>query len=204
MLNNVPQPTQSLGQTQSLINANFSTIDTAFSINHVPYNDPSGNQGKHNLVDFPVQTVAPTLAAGDVGIYNLNNATTTKNEAYIHKITGATTINIPFTASTLSANSTPTSGSGVWTYLPSGVIMLTGNGTGSGLTTVTFGGAGIPALTQILNVIICRSTQGVTTDTNTDVAFVDIVAVNQFRVFVSARTTVGAASGAFRYMVWGY
>lgn len=204
MLNNVPTPGQSLGASRGLINANFSTTDTAFSVDHVAYNDSSGNQGKHAKITFPVQGSSPSFSSGEDGLYNFLNATTAKNELYVHKQTGATTVNVPFTASTLSANSAPASGTGLWTYLPSGIIMLSGNGSGTGLVTVTFGGAGIPALTQILNVMVCRSTAGATTDTNTDVAFVDIVAVNQFRVFISARTTTGAAAGAFRYIVMGY
>jgi len=207
MLNTVPQSTQSLGQTQSLILANFATINTAFGINHVTYNDGSGNQGKHSFLELVVQAAAPTFAAAETGLFNKVPAApfplTAKQETFIHNQAFSGAVDVPMSASTLST-STPASGTGLWTYLPSGIVIFSGNGTGTGLTTVTFGGAGMPVLTQILNVMVCRSTNGSTSDTNTDVAFVDIVAVNQFRVYISTRTTTGSATGSFRYTVFGY
>jgi len=201
MLNDVPQPSQTLGQTQSLIRTNFSIIDTAFSINHVAYNDPSGDQGKHKLVDFPVQLSAPTLAAGDIGFYNLNNATTTKNELYIHKITGSTTSDIPFTASTLSTNATPAANTSWYSYIPSGMQMRGGIGNGTGTVTVTLSG-GIP-FNGILTVLVCpySTTSG---DQNFAVRLVNIISATQFSVYVSSRTSTGAATGSFQYLAIGY
>jgi hypothetical protein len=201
MLNNVPQPTQSLGQTQSLINANFTTIDTAFSVNHVPYGDGSGNQGKHNLVDFPVQGSAPSFASGDIGFYNLLNATLSKNELYIHKITGSGTIDIPFTASTLSTNASPSSNTSWFTYLPSGMQLRGGMGTGTGTTTVTLSG-GI-AFNGILTVILTpySTTAG---DVNFAVRLINIISSTQFSVYVSSRTSTGSATGSFQYLAIGY
>ena len=112
----VPQAPQNLAQTQNAILTNFSTIDAAFSVNHVPYG--AVGAGQHNLVDMPVQGSAPTIASGDIGLYNLNNAVTTNNELYIINAAGTA---IPMTASA-SANA----GQNGWTYLPSGLLMLWG------------------------------------------------------------------------------
>ena len=120
MLNNVPVASQSTASSQSLIQANFITIDTAFSVNHVPYNDGSGNQGKHAFIQFPVQTTAPMPSAGDISLYNLLPVSpfplTGVNELFIVKANGTTIT--PMTASNQAATG--------WTYLPSGVLMKWG------------------------------------------------------------------------------
>lgn len=204
MLNNVPQAGQTLGNSRNQIQTNFTTIDTAFSVDHVPYNDGSGGQGKHNKVSFPVQAPAPTFAATEVGLYNFLNTTTAKNELYVHKITGATTVDIPITASTLSAASAPASLASYWTYIPSGFIEIKGVFTGSGLQTVTFSGVGIPTLTQVTGVYTQVITGGGTADPNISVAFIDTPTVGTFRVRVTQRTTTTDASGTFFFWVRGY
>jgi hypothetical protein len=208
MLNNVPLSTQSLGQTQSLIQANFSTINTAFGINHVTYNDGSGNQGKHNLVDFPVQGSVPTFATGDTGFYNLNYATTSTNETYIHKITGATTADIPFTASVLSANATPTALSAGWTYLPSGLLLKWGpSQNGNGLTNVVVNGSGNGPDFTFMIVAFPIVEASSTSDSNSFVRLVagwSIPANNYFQVYCSARTSTGAGSCGFTWWAIGY
>lgn len=124
MLNDTPQSGNSLGITQPLIKANFSTIDTAFSVNHVPYNDASTFQGKHAFVQFNVLSSAPTPVANDISMYNLNSTLTGLNELFIVKADGTTTT--PITASHQATTG--------WSYLPSGLLIkwgLTGAISGS-------------------------------------------------------------------------
>jgi hypothetical protein len=204
MLNNVPQTGQTLGATRNSIQTNFSTVDTAFTVDHVQYNDGSGGQGKHKKVTFPVQSPAPSFSAGEVGLYNFLNPLTAKNELYLHRITGASTSNIPMASSTLSGTQAPASLASFWTYLPSGMIIIKGTFTGSGLQTVTFSGAGIPTLTQVLGVFMQVSSVGSTTDSNINATFIDTPSVGTFRVRVTQRTTTSDASGTFFYQVWGY
>ena len=59
---NVPLAGQSLGITRDPVNNNFSTINSAFLVDHVEYN--TAGQGKHNKVTFPVQGGAPAFTAG--------------------------------------------------------------------------------------------------------------------------------------------
>lgn len=121
-LNNVPVPGQSLGASRDLINQNFSVIDTAFTVNHVPYNDGSGLQGKHKVVQFPVQSAIPSLTVGDITMYNKLPASpypqTGVNELFIVKADGTTT---PITARAASTNG--------WSYLPSGILLKWGTTT---------------------------------------------------------------------------
>ncbi len=199
-LNNVPVPGQSLGASRDLINQNFSVINTAFAVNHVPYNDGSGNQGKHNLVTFPVQSPAPSFAAGEEGLYNLLNATTAKNELYVHKQTSASTADIPMTASILS-QSVPASGAAGWTMLPSGILMRWENFSGNGLTTVTLS-AGYISFTTIYSIMLTPVDTS-TGDVDFAVRLVDILSATQFRVYFSSRSSTGAAAGNAKALIIG-
>jgi hypothetical protein len=116
MLNVVPVAGQSLGASRDLISQNFSVIDTAFTVNHVPYNDGSGNQGKHAFVQFNVLGSAPTPIASDISMYNFNSTLTGLNELFIVKADGTTTT--PMTASDQATTG--------WTYLPSGLLLKWG------------------------------------------------------------------------------
>lgn len=133
-LNNVPNANQTLGNSQPLINSNFVTIDTAFAIDHVPYDlTNSDNQGQHNRVSLPVQPSNPSFDAGTNGLYNLLYANTGKNEVFVHKQTASTTNEVPFTASYLSISNPPgfPIAQVVWTYLASGIILMSGFGAGT-------------------------------------------------------------------------
>lgn len=106
---NVPQASQLVSQTQPIINANFQAL-VSF-----------GN----GYAELSLQSIAPTFSAGNDGLYVLNNATTTKNEMYIHKQNQAGTVDIPFTASAMS-NNIPSACDNGWSYLPSGLLMKWG------------------------------------------------------------------------------
>lgn len=201
-LNNVPLSGQTLNDTRVPINQNFSVIDTAFSIDHVDYN--AGGQGKHAKVTLPVQAGAPAFAGTDNGFFNLLYATSTKQEIYVHKQSGAGTANIPFTASTLSANAAPASNAGMWTFLPSGLLLKSGSSIdlAGGLIQVTPTGG--PNFTQILSVIIGAYSNTSTGDLNFAVRLVDINSANTFRVYISSRTSTGAAPGGFQFLAIGY
>ena len=211
MLNNVPLSTQSLAQTQAPINTNFSTIDTAFSINHVQYNDGSGNQGKHNLVEFPVQSTTPTFAATETGLYNKVPAApfvlTTKQETFIHTQQFAGAKDYPMTASILST-STPAALTAGWTYLPSGLILKWSanvSATG-GLQTISFPtGANIPGIHRVaLTVtVIPQVADGGAGDINRAIILKGVNPTN-FSIYASFRTSTGAAAVQFTYWAIGY
>lgn len=128
-LNDVPLSGQTLGVTQPLIRNNFSTIDTAFTVDHVSYG--TSGQGKHNQVTFPQQSSEPSFSSSEIGLYNF---LVTANELYVKK---GSNDGVPFTKSTKQAFS----GGGVGeTYLPSGIILKWGKQTAGAnqLTTVTY------------------------------------------------------------------
>lgn len=205
-LNDVPLASQTLAATQNPIRQNFSTINTAFEVDHVAYNAP--NQGMHAKVSLPVQAMAPAFGAGILGIYTLLNAITGKNEMVIDKETTPGTMTVPFTASSLSAAINPPLGSEFWTMLPSGIKLQGSSMTGvlGGVVTVNLNQA--PPVIPFLNlftVLVSPFAAGLA-DVDFTVRLIAITNTNQFQVYVSKRTTTGAATngvGGFQYLAIG-
>jgi hypothetical protein len=128
---NIPQPSQTLAQTQLDIKDNFIFINTGFSVDHVEFNVTGA--GKHNKITFPVQSPAPVFVdVGDIGLFSFIGSNsfipTNKNELNVYKDSNTGYVNVPFTASILS-DFTPTTGSTGWSYLPSGLIIRWGKAT---------------------------------------------------------------------------
>ena len=160
---NVPLASQSLGQTNASIRGNFSVIGAAFIVDHVDYN--TSGQGKHNQVTFPVQGAQPTFLTGEEGLYNFLNATTNKNELYVHKQLVAGTVDIPFTASKMSNYAFASCNSG-WSYLPSGLLIKWGsiaaNSPAISVNTTTISGG--PAFQQVFTVMVTSVDTGTATN----------------------------------------
>lgn len=151
-LNNVPQPGQTLASSQTPIQTNFSTIATAFAIDHVDYN--IAGQGFHNKVTFPSQGTPPVFSNPQIGIYNAVGITTV-NELFIVKGSGTA---IPITA-TVNDGAGSFLSSGYY-YLPSGLLVKYGSFTNASInpnTQVTVQksfpvGATIPVFSSIYSV----------------------------------------------------
>lgn len=172
MLNVVPVVGQTLGNSRDLIAANFATINTAFSVNHVQYNDGSGNQGKHNFVQFPAAVPTGVTSATEVALYSRNGTTSGIPELFFQRAGGLANTGYTFTEGTNAAQG--------WTRLPSGLIMKWGSSTAAinAATAVTFVGLGAtgPAFTTVYSVQV----------TGTNVPAIDNVCVQ-----VGAITNLG-------------
>ena len=193
MLNQVPQATQTLAQTQNDILVNFSVIDTAFSVNHVPYNDGSGNQGLHQFVQMPSGT--PTIATGasQIGLYANTGAISGAPELF-------------FQRAGLAANSgyAITEGLGAspgWTRLPSGIILKwkTGNSFGGG-SSVTINASSIvgPPLSNIFTILITP----ISTSLYNNVIAISNITFPSFTVTAQNGSSV-ASSTTFSFLVIG-
>jgi hypothetical protein len=127
---NVPNSGQTLGGTRASVNSNFSTINNAFSVDHVAMTAPgiASPQGFHMKVTLPVNPSAPVIGTNN-GIYNLQSSITGLNEIFMHFQKQTGTLDIPITASIRSTVNVPTPVSTVgqgWCYLVSGLIMKWG------------------------------------------------------------------------------
>ncbi len=118
-LNDVPLSSQTLTQTQNPIRQNFSVIGTAFAVNHIAYNDGSGNQGKHNFVQFPVNASPGAGTVGEIALYN--SSTSGASELYLKRGTGTA-----YSITQYGGSAGSTQG---WTSLPSGMKVVWGLGT---------------------------------------------------------------------------
>lgn len=122
---NIPQPTQTLGQTWNAINQNFNNIEAAFIVNHVDYVDGTGNQGKHILVTMPVNAAPTPTLAGEMSLYT--QLVGMVPQLFLQPQTGGTPVNI---SSVTYQNALPwVFGNQGSTQLPSGVILKWGNAT---------------------------------------------------------------------------
>ncbi len=123
--NNTPQSTDQISQTQVPIQQNFASIQTLIQQNHGDFT--TAVAGQHNYVQMPVQSVAPGVTAGEVGLYNLLNAGV--NEMFIRKSDGTS---VPLAKASLNLPG--------YSYLPSGLIMQWGLNTSGAvaLTHVTY------------------------------------------------------------------
>lgn len=114
--NNIPQPTDLLSTSQPQLLTNFASIQTAFSVNHIPIDDGSGDQGKHRFVNMPVQVGTPATALTEGTLYTRNSAATGRLECWFVRGSGG---DVPFTEGQSIANG--------WSRLPSGIILKWGS-----------------------------------------------------------------------------
>ncbi len=157
---NIPQATDVKNQSQSDILGNFQAIYDLINVNHAIFG--SVNEGKHTVVSMPVQSPAPTFSSGDNGLYSFLNATTNKNELYVHKQTASGTSEIPFTASILSNTAIGSITAGGWSYLPTGLLIKWGT-TAAGSATVSVdvpSTAGGPNFAKVFKVFLTPSDLG--------------------------------------------
>lgn len=188
-LNNVPLATQRIKDTQAPILINFQTIDTAFSVNHVGYNDSSGRQGAHKFLSMPQITPAPAYVVGDFLIFNKATAAPFKLPAGAYlwmKKSNVANSEIPWTATATGTGGTPSHPFG-WTYLPSGILVKWGNIAGTNVTspmTVTFPtGATIPDFKTIQIVMLSTTTTNLSNPDDANKALFQLFSFNttQFR-----------------------
>jgi hypothetical protein len=206
-LANIPLSTDQLSISQGNILNNFTILGAiAGNINaaSAAVNATSG----FNWIYLPNNGATPpagsSFPAGDIALYASLNGTTNQNELYINKTNQATVVQIPATASILSANSAPAALSSGWTYLPSGILLKwAANQTANGLTVVNFPtGANIPAFTTCITVIP-QIANGGAGDANQAIRLTGVNPTN-FSVYGSPRTTTGASAVTFTYIAIGY
>ena len=125
-LNDVPLAGQTLAVTRAPINQNFTTINTAFLVNHVEYG--LADQGKHKFLQFPQQAAAPATAATELAMYTKD--VTGSPQLFIRRQSSGTEID--FTSATTAVDGQTT--------LPSGITFKwnTVAGTGNTAVAITF------------------------------------------------------------------
>lgn len=138
--NAIPNANDKLRNSQPQIKDNFSSIDSSWQVDHVPFNS-APDAGKHNRIQFPKLTNATTpvantfvAAAGQLALYNTQNATTAQEEIYLKRNSDGAALGIPITAGSIGVSG--------WSYLPSGLLIKWGNISANGNGNVINMGAG--------------------------------------------------------------
>lgn len=144
-VSNVPLSNQSLGQTQPIINTNFTVLNTNFGVDHVDFtNSPpisGGNGGRHNTVTLVQQAASPTsVTTAPILFCKSTTSNTLNNDIYFVASANDGGASVQLTTTKI----TPTaSGNGV-SFLPGGVIINWGTyviSSGSSSKAVTFASA---------------------------------------------------------------
>lgn len=164
---NIPQPSDSLSQSQADILANFQAIAPLF------------NQGIQQFIILPEQPAAPTTSANEVALYSKDVSGV--SQLFMRRESNGVELN--FTSSSQTSNG--------WSRLPSGILLKWGTATltsRNSLETVTFptGGA-IPAFTSIFMVTGSPTFGAVPNQGNINMALsVGNFSTTQFQAFARA------------------
>lgn len=184
----IPNATDRPSDSQALMKSNYQAIYTVNGINHVQFDDPSGDQGKHKWISFPLQAVSPTTAATETALFSRTSALSGGVELAIRKQSDGTVTE--FT----SAGKT---GDG-WAILPSGILIKWGStgAIGSGEKTVFWPtGVTIPVFSQVFNIQLTPQNNS-TSDVDIATRLIDF-GTTQLRIYNSKRTDTGAATTTF-------
>lgn len=134
---NKPAPNDLLSNSQLDIQSNFETANDVFDVNHYPFDNTSGNQGKHKFVQMPVGAIPAGLSASEATIYGktANGASqlfyTNGNSGNEYQLTRANDLNFAlFSTITNNYNASGVDFNGGWTFLPGGLLFQYGLVTG--------------------------------------------------------------------------
>lgn len=133
---NIPQPSDSLSQSQADILANFQAIAPLF------------NQGIQQFIILPEQSAAPATSANEVALYSKDVSGV--SQLFMRRESNG--IELDFTSS-LQASSG-------WARLPSGILIKWGSATPTRNTlgTVTYNTSGtIPVFTAVYSVMVSQT-----------------------------------------------
>ena len=192
---NVPLSGQTLGNTRVAINTNFSVISTAFEVDHVAYNAPLAQQGKHNKVTMPIQAASPATNASEVALFSRTSTLSAIPEMAFRRDNNGTVIEF---TSALAANEG-------WTRLPSGILLKWGRVSPgvAGLSAYTYPvAATIPVFTNIFTVQLTTAYANATDAPNGFVRLDSLSNVG-FSVFGSPRSSSGSLVVNYQYFAVG-
>lgn len=199
-INLTPQPGDRISDTQVPILQNFTSINTAFNLNHSSFG--TGNEGKHEFLQMPEQAGAPATLANEAGLYSAVGADSTVTELVFRRESNGTAI--PFTESTLAATG--------WSRLPSGLIIKWGEITSNGATAfnvaqiVIYPAGAAPAFTTVYGVQISPRATGVATTAQYDTFAQPLdwtTSALQFTYLASVRTANTTRQTTFTYLAIG-
>ncbi len=192
MLNIVPQAGQNLQNTRDPIRNNFSTIDTAFSVNHVSYG--ASGAGNHTVVNFVEQLspapVPPGTTATSVALYCAAGSVSPNISLWFQGINSATPVEISYAQKMVNG----------YTWLPGGILIQWGNAQQA--ANVSDSNFNWPLMFPTAALWAMGSPNSPPSGSNTD-AIISVQVVNQTQGVVQRKTNFGTAIG-FNFFAIGY
>lgn len=82
---NIPGVNDKISISQDDMMINFEEIKNLIDVNHITFDDPSGNQGKHPFVSIPSRDDSPPTISKEVGIYSAPGVFSKQTELYVKK-----------------------------------------------------------------------------------------------------------------------
>lgn len=138
---NIPAASDDPSVSQGEIQTNFATINTAFALNHVPLGTGAGSAGKHNFVEMPVQSSAPTTINGEGTLYtkSVTDHATTSSQLFYQPDTSTPSAYVYQLTRTIAPGSQTTFATNPgWSFLPGGMLIQWGTNTCASGTTISF------------------------------------------------------------------
>ena len=111
----IPQPGDRPSDSQPLILANFTSLNTIFANNHMPLN-ASANLGKHTFIQFVPQALGPATAASELALYTKPVGVGSVSELFLRRASSGTEI-------LMTAYTDPVSAARGATFLPGGLLL---------------------------------------------------------------------------------
>lgn len=177
---NIPQANDKWGISQQNILDNFIALGAILDVDNGVYT-------------FPENALDPTTAADTIDMYAKEGVYSSEAELFIRRESSGDVIG--FTEANLTSTG--------WSRLPSGLLLKWGTATANGTTNVLFPtGAGIPAFSTIVNVLVTTVYDSGDTDAIARLVQSSL-AVTDFDVFGSAGLTSTPAAADFYYLALG-
>lgn len=195
---NIPAANDNPSVSQGEIQANFNEINTWVNVNHTGF---GGNEGKHNMVEMPIQGSIPSTLINEGTLYTASQTVASANTAsclmYCHDLNSTPTAMYTYQLTrpidsnfakfgTFTNYNLGTSGG--WTFLPGGLLLQYGTVAGASVVdgyTIMFPQAFINAPYSVL----LTETNGNSTVSN-----------KSFQAYLTVSPgTVGTGGFSFRY-----
>lgn len=145
---NKPGPNDLLSNSQLDIQSNFQTANTVMNVNHYPFDNVSGNQGKHKFVEMPVLAVKPAgLAASEATLYSK----TVSGTSQLFIVPGTSANEFQLTSMNNADFGTFGTSPDGWSFFPGGLIVNWGTATKAtdGAVTYSRNFTGDPYIVQL-------------------------------------------------------
>lgn len=192
---NIPLATDLISVSQNDLKNNFGSVSTAFNVNHVDFN--AAGAGKHKFVTMPEQGGAPGTVGNEMAMYTKKDGSNV-NQLFLQRQTNGTEIQL-----TPPVLGDPVNGNPGTSFLPGGLIVKWGTGSGSGNGSVTFASLGLTDFPNSCFMVFAQPVNGGAPTSDGGYVYTSSPTTSQFSFLSVRRTTLAATSVTFYFFAIG-